>query len=30
MNDTSSCWREDARPPVGEPYGRMAVECPAL
>ncbi len=30
MNDTSFCWREDTRLPVGEPYGRMAVECPAL
>src|SRR5712692_1090063 len=29
MNDTSSCWREDARLPVGEPCSRMAVECPA-
>ena len=29
MNDTSSCWREDIRLPVGEPYGRMAVQCPA-
>ena len=30
MNDTSSGRREDTRLPVGEPYGRMAVECPAL
>jgi hypothetical protein len=30
MNDTSACWREDACLPVGEPYGRMAIECPAL
>ncbi len=30
MNDTSSCRREDTRLPVGEPYSRMAVECPAL
>jgi hypothetical protein len=30
MNDTSSRWREDTRLPVSEPYGRMAVECPAL
>ena len=30
MNDTSSCWREDTRLPVSEPYSRMAVECPAL
>ena len=29
MNDASSCWREDTRLPVGERYGRMAVECPA-
>ena len=28
MNDTSSCGREDARLPVGEPYGRMAAEYP--
>src|SRR5712691_766393 len=30
MNDTPSCWREDTQLPVGEPYSRMAVECPAL
>jgi hypothetical protein len=30
MNDTAPCWREDTRLPVGEPHGRMAVECPAL
>ncbi len=30
MNDTSFRWREDTRLPVGEAYGRMAVECPAL
>ena len=30
MSDASSCWREDTRLPVGKPYGRMAVECPAL
>jgi hypothetical protein len=29
VNDTSACWDEDARPPVGEPESRMAVECPA-
>ena len=29
MNDTSSCWREDTRLPVSEPYSRMAVKCPA-
>lgn len=30
MNDASSCRREDTRLPVGELYGRMAVEYPAL
>ena len=30
MSEASSCWREDTRLPVGEPYRRMAVECPAL
>jgi hypothetical protein len=30
MNDTSSGGRDDTRLPVGEPYIRMAVECPAL
>ena len=30
MNDASSCGRDDTRLPVGEPYSRMAVECPAL